>query len=439
MRVLILFVISSTVRQDGQAEGKCPVCCRDSIDCSWVHADWYEISHSTRLPNDLRCYIGIDNGLMGGLIGGKAFNDTFNSPDSVIIGTMVSILEVGAFFGSIATAIFGDKLGRRKSIILGTTIMAIGSLLQATAYTRAHMIVARVIAGVGLGINNSTVPVMQSEYSPKASRGLYVCMQLSTLNFGIFLVYWIDYAFSYHTQSFAWRIPVILQEVFLFAMIILAFLVDDTPRWLAAHDRTDEAFEVLARLNDGRHTPEETTIQFNDILNVIRIENSIATSSWKKVLKSDNISSWRRFFIACGIQFMQQAGGINSLVYVSGRPILSPAKSTQLTILPVCRNPLRKVHRLQPTLLQFNVRLPEHMVLRCILHTMAAHRPDRPPTVAAQHDLRHGLGHGCTSSAYLSSTIQHSRCTYLWHCCCSNAVRVSGGFHCWVSGDCLGG
>lgn len=109
---------------------------------------------------------------MGGLINQKPFQNTFNDPDPVMIGLIVSILEVGAFFGSVATAIVGEKLGRRKSITIGVVIMMIGSLLQATAYSRAHLIVARIIAGIGLGINNSTVPVMQSEFSPKASRGL---------------------------------------------------------------------------------------------------------------------------------------------------------------------------------------------------------------------------------------------------------------------------
>jgi MFS family permease len=116
--------------------------------------------------------IGFDNGLMGGLINAPAFQDTFDSPSPTITGLIVSILEVGAFFGSIASAVFGERLGRRKSVAVGVVIMSIGSLLQATAYSRVHMIIARVVAGIGLGIVNSTVPVLQSEYSPKASRGL---------------------------------------------------------------------------------------------------------------------------------------------------------------------------------------------------------------------------------------------------------------------------
>lgn len=50
--------------------------------------------------------------------------------------------------------------------------MIIGALLQASAYSRAHIIVARVISGVGMGFINSTVPVFQAEFSPKATRGL---------------------------------------------------------------------------------------------------------------------------------------------------------------------------------------------------------------------------------------------------------------------------
>ena len=50
--------------------------------------------------------------------------------------------------------------------------MLVGALLQATAYTRAHMIVARIVSGGGMGIINSTVPVFQAEFSPKATRGL---------------------------------------------------------------------------------------------------------------------------------------------------------------------------------------------------------------------------------------------------------------------------
>jgi len=53
----------------------------------------------------------------------------------------------------------GDKLGCRWGIILGFVIILTGAALKASAFNVAHMIVARVVTGVGNGINTSIVPV----------------------------------------------------------------------------------------------------------------------------------------------------------------------------------------------------------------------------------------------------------------------------------------
>lgn len=57
--------------------------------------------------------------------------------------------------------------------------MVVGAILQASSYTRAQMIVGRVVSGVGMGMINSTVPVIQAEFSPKSSRG--ICKSLARL------------------------------------------------------------------------------------------------------------------------------------------------------------------------------------------------------------------------------------------------------------------
>ena len=252
-----------------------------------------------------------------------------------MIGLIVAIYEVGCFFGSVLTAIVGEQLGRRKSIGGGVIIMIIGALLQATSYTRAQMIVARIVAGVGMGAINSTVPVLQAEFSPKATRGIcklshcevfcipelihisVVCAQLSTLNFGIFFVYWIDYAFSSHISSYAWRIPVILQCIFLIPMLVILMIIPESPRWLAAHDRPDECLAVLQKL---RGTHDEVAVQrlHGEIIQTVAYEASIGAGSWKDLLKNDNIKSQKRLLIACAIQAFQQLGGINAIIYYSG-------------------------------------------------------------------------------------------------------------------------
>lgn len=220
---------------------------------------------------------------------------------------------VGCFLGSTVTSFFGERLGRKKSIAIGVAVMIVGAILQSSSYSRAQMIVARIVAGSGMGFINSTVPVFQSEFSPKSARGLYVCMQLSTLNLGIFLAYWIDYGFNSVTGSAAWRVPIILQVIFLLPMFLLISIVPETPRWLAAHGRAEESLSVLQRLH--RHRMSEEAIQglHDNIMHTVTAEAEIGAGSWKDLLRNDNIQSQRRFLIACGIQAFQQLGGINAV------------------------------------------------------------------------------------------------------------------------------
>lgn len=233
------------------------------------------------------------------------------------------IHPVGCFLGSLITSFFGEQLGRKRSIAIGVSIMILGAILQASSYSRAQMIVARIVAGCGMGFINSTVPVFQSEFSPKASRGMYVCMQLSTLNFGIFLSYWIDYGFSSISASYAWRVPVILQVVFLIPMLFLITIVPETPRWLAAHGRAEESLSVLRRLHSRKMSDDAIKSLHDNICNTIAMEAEIGAGSWRDLIRNDNIQSQRRFLIACAVQSFQQLGGINAF----GCPVILQTRS----------------------------------------------------------------------------------------------------------------
>ena len=139
-------------------------------------------------------------------------------------------------------------------------------------------------------------------------------MQLSTLNFGITIVYWIDYAFAGIPSSYAWRVPVILQCVFLFPMLLIIAILPESPRWLAAHDRPDESLVVLGRLKGHQLDDETITRLHQDIVRVAAEEAAIGSGSWSSLFKADKIHSRRRLLIACCVQAFQQLGGINAII-----------------------------------------------------------------------------------------------------------------------------
>lgn len=319
--------------------------------------------------------IGYDNGLMGGMFGlffswriygfnqrrdadfdvglvnTQAFKGTFGTLRSEITGLIVAIYEVGCFLGSLATSIFGEQIGRKKSIFIGIVVMIIGAILQAAASSVGFMIFARIFAGVGMGkFYRTTRDGLETEHSQVLSTVPYlsfsrssvqkpredfvsaiqslggicrlirvdVCMQVSTLNFGIFLAYWIDYAFTQsHTASFAWRVPAILQCMFLISMLVLLFVIPESPRWLINHGRPDEALRIFQRLH--KHDMSDSAIRalHADIKQTAEMEASFGAGKWSDIFVEDAISSRRRFFIACGIQSFQQLGGINALIYYS--------------------------------------------------------------------------------------------------------------------------
>ena len=121
------------------------------------------------------------------------------------------------------------------------------------------------------------------------------------------------------TGSKSWRIPIALQCVFIAGLFVTAAIIPDTPRWLAARGRDAEAVAVLERLQKRSSESAEIQEAFGSIQQAIEHERATA-KSWSSLLFSrhdDQIRSRRRLLLACFIQFAQQAGGINALIYYS--------------------------------------------------------------------------------------------------------------------------
>jgi len=262
--------------------------------------------------------IGYDNGVIGGLTNAPAWNKTFDSPKGGELSTIVASYEIGCFAGAILAFILGERLGRKRSIRLGAVWMIGGAVLQAAAFGRPQLIVGRIVSGIGMGCINSTAPVLQAEISPKATRGQYACAQLSTLNFGIFLSYWIDYGM---TKNFigdvSFRFPIAFQLVMIIPIFVLTFVIPESPRWLFFHDRSTEAMEVLLRLEEPNTDGEDPDLQakFKEIEATVLYEKSIQAKGYRELFRNDGSSSRRRLLIACSVQFFQQLGGINGIIY----------------------------------------------------------------------------------------------------------------------------
>jgi MFS family permease len=71
--------------------------------------------------------------------------------NEALLGGIVAIYYGGTLIGALIGGWIGDKVGRIRTIILGSIIAMIGAALQTSAQNVAWMICSRIITGIGTG------------------------------------------------------------------------------------------------------------------------------------------------------------------------------------------------------------------------------------------------------------------------------------------------
>lgn len=271
---------------------------------------------------------GYDQGVMGSLLTLPTFNDTFlainlkiHPNHDTLQGFVVAVYEIGCLVGALFTMWLGDKIGRRKTIFVGCIIMIIGAIIQCASFSTGQLIVARIITGIGNGMNTSTVPVWQSECARPEKRGRLVMLQGALITGGIMISYWIDFGFYFiKHSSVSWRFPLAFQIIF--PLFILPFILKlpESPRWLLKAGKIGEAVKVFSALED---------VPANDgfiVTEVEEVEESLAAeraagnkqSAIKKMFTQGEHRNFHRAMLAIWSQIMQQITGINLITYYAG-------------------------------------------------------------------------------------------------------------------------
>ncbi|KAL5602168.1 hypothetical protein FOBRF1_009701 [Fusarium oxysporum] len=238
-----------------------------------------------------------------------------------VLATVTAIYDIGCFVGAVIALTIGEKLGRKKVIIVGTVIMSIGTIIKVTSYSLPQMIVGRVVLGyiIGNGINTATAPIWQTETAQAKWRGKLAILEMAMNIAGFCLVNWINYGLSFVEGSVAWRFPLAFQFVFIFVLFATVPWLPESPRWLIAHGRTQEATEILACIEDKPTTSPVVTAQLHEIQYSVDYELQHAVK-WKDILLRRNkdtadTKTLRRLLLGANTQLMQQFGGINIMSY----------------------------------------------------------------------------------------------------------------------------
>jgi len=176
---------------------------------------------------------------------------------------------IGMFFGSIFLGSMADRIGRRKAFLFNLAWYSAFSLVGAFSVNAGMLVICRVLTGIGVGAIYPVADSFLSEILPKERRGRLAAWAYTTSYVAVplvgFLALWLN---PMHFGMVAgWRIMLVIGSLGAVMVLVVQHKLPESPRWLLAQGRTDEAHAMLRRFAESAGTaipgiaPEATTNQ----------------------------------------------------------------------------------------------------------------------------------------------------------------------------------
>ncbi|KAL2832616.1 general substrate transporter [Aspergillus cavernicola] len=256
------------------------------------------------------CLNGYDGSLMGGINAMTTYQDYFHMKSAgSSTGLVFAIYNIGSIPAVFFTGPVNDYWGRRMGMFIGALIIIGGTCIQSPSVNRGMFLAGRFILGFGVSFCCVSAPCYVSEMAHPAWRGTLTGLYNCTWYIGSILASWVVYACARLDNSSSFRIPIWCQLISSVLVAIGVWFIPESPRWLMAQDRAEDAAEVLARYH-GEGDPNHPIV----LLQMKEMRRSIATDAsdkawWDYRELYTGHSARRRLICAIGMACFGQLSG----------------------------------------------------------------------------------------------------------------------------------
>ncbi|RXF68028.1 sugar porter family MFS transporter [Arcticibacter tournemirensis] len=244
------------------------------------------------------------------------------SLDALSQGWYVGCALIGSILGVLCAGILSDVLGRKTTLLIAAILFSISAIGCAVSSVFDHLVIARIVGGIGIGVASIISPLYISEISVAKYRGRLVSLYQLAVTVGFLGAYLVNYALLkysvtgaaqlsdpalYHIfHSEVWRgmLGVAVVPALLFFMVI--FFIPESPRWLILKNEQVKARSILMRIYDS---PEVVAYEINEIKKVTVGESS---ANWHILLKPGIMKA---VVIGMAIAILGQFMGVNAVLY----------------------------------------------------------------------------------------------------------------------------
>lgn len=279
---------------------------------------------------------------MGGLLfgydwvvigGAKPFYEPFfgiaHSP--VLQGWAMSSALIGCLAGALLAGTFSDRCGRKKMLIAAAALFVVSAVGTGAADTFSPFIAYRILGGFAIGIASNLSPMYIAEISPARLRGRFVSLNQLTIVLGILTAQLVNWLLadpvaegtsleairdSWNGQM-GWRWMFWAENVPAGLFFVFAFLIPESPRWLALQGRERQALRILAKIGGEEYARHE----YGQVREAVETDKRIDRNGFRRLLHP---SMRRVLVIGIVLAVFQQWCGIN-VIFNYAQEIFSAA------------------------------------------------------------------------------------------------------------------
>ena len=258
---------------------------------------------------------GFDSGVINGTVDG--LKQTFQS-SSAGIGFEVASMLLGCAIGAFLAGSLADRWGRRAVLIIAAVLFLLSALGAGAAHSSGIFIFARVMGGFAVGAASVMSPAYIAEVASARYRGRLATVQQIAIISGLFCAFLSNFLLARAAGAStdplwlgqeAWRWMFWMQAIPSGIFLLLLLTIPESPRYLVAKGRREEALAVLTRLygvNEARTKLAE-------------IGSSLAEDHHRPSLKDLVNKATGKIrpivWIGIGLAVFQQLVGINVVFY----------------------------------------------------------------------------------------------------------------------------
>lgn len=221
-------------------------------------------------------------------------------------GFQVAVLSLSSGVIGLAVGPIADRWGRKSVMIWAAVAFLAGALISAFANSFFVLVIGRLFIGVGVGLGSLGSPLLLAELTPPDVRGMFVGSTEFVNNFGIVVGFVVGYCLASCPASWNWRAMLGIGAVPPLLIFATIFFIPESPRWLMAQGREEDAKKVVESVS-----PCDEVVE---IMNDVRQTEEDAEAAWIEILRPSRVLR-RQALVGWGVAMIDEITGIDAMVY----------------------------------------------------------------------------------------------------------------------------